>query len=96
MEMMILSFLGPAAACQWQLTPSQEGNLSTVVFAGTLIGANGFGALSDAFGRRVGFFATAVFSSIFGAASALAPSFQVGTSPFLSFWTFREFARNCF
>jgi MFS family permease len=79
MEMMILSFLGPAAACQWKLTPSEEGTLSTVVFAGTLIGANAFGALSDAFGRRVGFFATAVFSSIFGAASALAPSFGVST-----------------
>ena len=64
-------------SCQWGLSAHQEGAISTVVFLGTLIGANAFGALSDAYGRRVGFFATAIFASTFGLASALAPSYAV-------------------
>lgn len=69
-------------ACQWNLSPRQEGLISTVVFVGTLVGANAFGALSDACGRRIGFFATAVFSSLFGLGSALAPNYAVGITAF--------------
>ena len=32
MEMMLLSFLGPAVKCEWGLTPSQEGLITSVVF----------------------------------------------------------------
>ena len=32
MEMMLLSFLGPAVRCEWGLTPSQEGLITSVVF----------------------------------------------------------------
>ena len=63
--------------CEWGLSTRQESAISTLVFVGTLIGANAFGALSDAYGRRAGFFVTAVFTFVFGVASALAPSFAV-------------------
>lgn len=32
MEMMLLSFLGPAVRCEWGLTASQEGLITSVVF----------------------------------------------------------------
>ena len=34
MQIMISSFLGAAVACQWDLNTSQEGVLTSVVFAG--------------------------------------------------------------
>lgn len=50
---------------------------------GTLLGANAWGAVADAFGRRAGFFATAIFAFIFGLGSAFAPNFQVSLRDFL-------------
>ena len=64
-------------SCQWGLSAHQEGAISTVVFAGTFIGANAWGALADTYGRRAGFFATALFSFAFGIGSALAPNYSV-------------------
>uniref|UniRef100_A0A061RP51 Transporter-related family protein n=1 Tax=Tetraselmis sp. GSL018 TaxID=582737 RepID=A0A061RP51_9CHLO len=75
MEMMLLSFLGPFLKCEWELTPAQESFLTTFVFIGMLFGVNFFGYLSDACGRRIGFFTTALFSSLMGFGSALAPSY---------------------
>lgn len=75
MEMMLLSFLGPFVKCEWGLSPSQESLLTTFVFLGMLFGVNFFGYVSDTCGRKIGFFATAVFSSIMGFGSALAPTF---------------------
>lgn len=64
-------------ACEWNLSARQESVISTVVFAGSLLGANAFGALADTYGRRPGFFVTAIFTCAFGLASAFAPSFGV-------------------
>ena len=64
-------------ACEWSLSARQQGAISTVVFVGTLIGANAFGILADAYGRRSGFFVTALFTFIFGIASSFAPSYAV-------------------
>lgn len=77
MEMMLLSFLGPAAKCEWGLTPSQESLITSVVFIGTMSGAYAWGSLGDAKGRKLGFFATALFTFAFGVLSALAPSYGV-------------------
>ncbi|KAK9841410.1 hypothetical protein WJX74_005255 [Apatococcus lobatus] len=77
MEMMILSFLGPAMRCQWKLDAGKESLITSVVFAGTMLGAYSWGWLSDAKGRRIGFFGTAMFSFMFGILSALAPNYQL-------------------
>ena len=63
--------------CQWNLTPSQEARISSVVFAGTMVGAYAWGALSDAQGRRRGFAIPAFFTFACGVASALAPNYAV-------------------
>ena len=52
MEMMILSFVGPAVKSAWKLSKAQESLITTVVFAGMLVGACGWGLISDKYGRR--------------------------------------------
>ena len=75
MEMMLLSFLGPAARCEWGLSSAQEAALSATVFGGMMVGAAAWGALSDAAGRRAAFFAPAIFTFVAGILSAAATSF---------------------
>lgn len=52
MEVMILSFVGPAVKSQWDLSSSQESLLSTAVFGGMLIGSFFLGLVSDHHGRK--------------------------------------------
>ena len=52
MEIMILSFIGKVVKSEWGLSSGQESMLSTVVFAGMLIGAYSWGLISDNYGRR--------------------------------------------
>ncbi|KAM7480898.1 hypothetical protein LguiB_005481 [Lonicera macranthoides] len=52
MEMMLLSFVGPALEIEWGLSSAEESMISTVVFAGMLLGAYSWGLVSDTFGRR--------------------------------------------
>ncbi|XP_021846465.1 organic cation/carnitine transporter 7 [Spinacia oleracea] len=102
MEVMILSFVGPAVQTEWNLTSEQESLITTVVFAGMLFGAYTWGVISDRFGRRKGFLATAMITSISGLLSAVAPNYitlitcrclvgvGVGGGPVLLAW-FLEF-----
>ncbi|CAK7345863.1 unnamed protein product [Dovyalis caffra] len=43
MEVMILSFVGPAVKSEWNLSPGQESLLTTAVFSGMLVGAYSWG-----------------------------------------------------
>ncbi|GMP47329.1 hypothetical protein CsSME_00015115 [Camellia sinensis var. sinensis] len=52
MEVMILSFIGPAVKYEWSLSSSEESLITTVVFGGMLVGAYSWGLVSDNFGRR--------------------------------------------
>lgn len=52
MELMILSFIGPALKSAWELSSGEESLISTVVFAGMLIGAYFLGHISDRHGRK--------------------------------------------
>ncbi|EFJ34774.1 hypothetical protein SELMODRAFT_81650 [Selaginella moellendorffii] len=102
MEMMLLSFVGPAVEQLWDLSPRQESTISSVVFAGMMIGAYSWGVLSDSKGRRIGFFATAVITFIAGFLSSFAPNYYallflralvgigLGGGPVVSSW-FMEF-----
>nr|GLL47874.1 tRNA pseudouridine synthase B [Ipomoea trifida] len=53
MEVMLLSFIGPSVKSLWGLSAAEEGLITTVVFAGMLIGAYSWGVFSDNFGRRL-------------------------------------------
>ncbi|KAJ0031185.1 hypothetical protein Pint_13864 [Pistacia integerrima] len=63
MEIMILSFVGPAVKSEWGLSSTQESLISTVVFAGLVVGAYSWGIISDNFGRRKGFLGVAIVTA---------------------------------
>ncbi|XP_050225092.1 organic cation/carnitine transporter 7 isoform X2 [Mercurialis annua] len=75
MEMMLLSSIGPAVQRQWGLSSAQESLITSMVFVGMMIGAYSWGLVSDKFGRRRGFLATAVITSGAGLLSAFAPNY---------------------
>lgn len=102
MEMMLLSFVGPAVKSQWGLSPHEESLITSVVFAGMLVGAYSWGIISDNYGRRKGFLITAMVTASAGFLSAFAPNYTslivlrcfvgigLGGGPVLSSW-FLEF-----
>ncbi|CAN6444894.1 unnamed protein product [Victoria cruziana] len=102
MEMMLLSFVGPAVRSEWGLTSRQESMITSAVFAGMLVGAYSWGIVSDNYGRRTGFLATAMVTGVAGCSSAFAPNYAslvgfrclvgvgLGGGPTLSSW-FLEF-----
>ncbi|KAH0934158.1 hypothetical protein HID58_011275, partial [Brassica napus] len=51
MEMMLLSFVGPAVQSLWNLSSREESSITSVVFAGMLIGAYSWGIVADKHGR---------------------------------------------
>ncbi|XP_063940443.1 organic cation/carnitine transporter 7 isoform X1 [Daucus carota subsp. sativus] len=102
MEMMLLSFVGPAVQSAWGLSPRKESYITSVVFAGMLVGAYTWGIVSDKHGRRKGFLITAMVTAGAGFLSAFAPNYiclislrclvglGLGGGPVLSSW-FLEF-----
>lgn len=76
MEMMLLSFLGPAARCEWGISPRQEGMLTSVVFVGMLFGAPTWGSIADWKGRKLAFFCTTLWIFVAGLASSFAGSYE--------------------
>ncbi|CAH8381534.1 unnamed protein product [Eruca vesicaria subsp. sativa] len=76
MEMMLLSFVGPAVQSFWNLSSREESLITSVVFAGMLIGAYSWGIVADKHGRRKGFIITAVVTFVAGFLSAFAPNYM--------------------
>ncbi|KAL6893531.1 hypothetical protein ACP4OV_007629 [Aristida adscensionis] len=75
MEVMLLSFLGPLVRKEWNVSAENESLLSSVVFAGMLIGACTWGFVSDKYGRRTGLLFSTLFTSGMGFLSALSPNY---------------------
>lgn len=102
MEVMLLSFVGPSVQVEWELSSHEESLITSVVFAGMLIGAYSWGIVSDNYGRRMGFLFTALVTSGAGFLSAFSPNYifliilrfivgiGLGGGPVLSSW-FLEF-----
>ncbi|KAL5217775.1 hypothetical protein ABZP36_018459 [Zizania latifolia] len=75
MELMLLSFVGPLVRKEWKISPQNESLLSSVVFAGMLIGACAWGFVSDKYGRRTGLLYSTLFTSGVGFLSAFSPNY---------------------
>ncbi|XP_071716398.1 organic cation/carnitine transporter 7-like [Rutidosis leptorrhynchoides] len=75
MEMMLLSFVGPAIQPEWGLSSNEESLISTVAFAGMLVGAYSWGVVSDSYGRKKGFLGAAIITSVAGLLSAFATNY---------------------
>lgn len=52
MEMTILSVLGPALHCEWNISRYQQALVTTVVFLGMMLSSTFWGSLSDRYGRK--------------------------------------------
>ncbi|XP_027072177.1 organic cation/carnitine transporter 7 [Coffea arabica] len=77
MEMMILSFVGVAVQSEWGLSPAEESLITSVVFAGMLVGCSFWGIISDAYGRRKAFIGTMILVAVAGICSSLSPSYKL-------------------
>ncbi|CAK9187661.1 unnamed protein product [Ilex paraguariensis] len=77
MEVMILSFVGPTVQSVWGLSSSEESMITTVVFAGMLIGAFLWGFVSDTYGRKKSFLGATILSTGAGFLSAFSPNYIV-------------------
>lgn len=74
MEVLIIGFVLPAITALWGLSPAQAGLVGAATFAGMFVGAWGWGAAADRFGRRRVFLLTVLLDAVFGLLSALAPN----------------------
>jgi len=75
MEMMLLSFIGPSMRCDFEVSSKEEGAMTSVVFAGMMLGAPSWGVMSDARGRRPAMLASAATTLAAGVGSALGGTF---------------------
>uniref|UniRef100_A0ACD6A353 Uncharacterized protein n=1 Tax=Avena sativa TaxID=4498 RepID=A0ACD6A353_AVESA len=75
MELMLLSFVGPLVREEWKISAQDESLLSSIVFFGMLIGACGWGFVSDKYGRRTGLLFSTLFTTGMGFISALSPNY---------------------
>eukprot|EP00095_Tigriopus_kingsejongensis_P000777 maker-scaffold67_size430214-snap-gene-1.18 protein:Tk00777 transcript:maker-scaffold67_size430214-snap-gene-1.18-mRNA-1 annotation:"hypothetical protein DAPPUDRAFT_304078" len=81
-EVLCISFLLPAAQCDLQLTSSDKGWLSAILFVGMLIGGYIWGSLGDSFGRKKILIVAMFVNALCGFISSLAQTKAV-------FFTFR-------
>uniref|UniRef100_A0A1I7XJF5 MFS domain-containing protein n=1 Tax=Heterorhabditis bacteriophora TaxID=37862 RepID=A0A1I7XJF5_HETBA len=77
MEMMLLSLLSPALACEWGVSPIQQALVTTCVFSGMMLSSTIWGKICDRFGRRIGLIASTIVASVMGAVSGLSPHFYI-------------------
>mmetsp|Transcript_33407 Transcript_33407/g.34041 ORF Transcript_33407/g.34041 Transcript_33407/m.34041 type:complete len:562 (-) Transcript_33407:237-1922(-) len=63
MEVSLLAFLSVCVGIEWELTNSEMASISSVVFAGQLIGAIFWGPFADKYGRRLSYLLASVFIS---------------------------------
>jgi len=75
MEIIAIGFVIPSIIATFGVAPAEAGLVGSIFFAGMLVGAWGFGALADRFGRRRVFLVTIILNAVFALLSALAPSF---------------------
>jgi len=77
MEMMLLSFLAPAVACEWQLSNSEKAWGPQAVFLGMMLGAPFWGWFEDRFGRRVCYFACTLGALLAGIATVFSVNYHM-------------------
>jgi hypothetical protein len=77
MEVLLLSFLAVVLQSEWNLTVDQTAAITSIVFAGAMIGTLVLGPLADRIGRKPVFSITAAIICVFGFLTAAANNFAV-------------------
>ncbi len=73
----VIAYIMPKLLKEWNLTPVVAGSLASYGFMGLMIGAAGFGMLSDRIGRKKTLMMCIAIFSIFSGAAFFAPNFEV-------------------
>jgi MFS family permease len=77
LELNLLTYLSSCAGVEFGLSETEKASISSVAFLGVIIGSSVCGMISDQFGRRVGFLASTVLTSIGGFITAFSPSYSI-------------------
>jgi benzoate transport len=73
----IIAYIVPSALREWQLTPLKAGTMISYGFLGLMVGAAGFGLVSDRIGRKKSIMMVVGVFSVFNSAAYFAPNFEV-------------------
>lgn len=76
-EILCVSFVLPAAECDLKLTSTDKGYLSSITFAGMMIGGYIWGTLGDVWGRKYVLMSALFFNALFGALAGLSQTFAI-------------------
>mmetsp|Transcript_24551 Transcript_24551/g.36146 ORF Transcript_24551/g.36146 Transcript_24551/m.36146 type:complete len:495 (-) Transcript_24551:206-1690(-) len=77
MEVSLLSFVSTCAGIDWDLSDAQIALITSVVFAGELLGSMFFGPIADKYGRRGAFMLSCTIITIAGFVSGVSPNYIV-------------------
>ena len=78
MELSVMAYVLPVLRREWGVSQAAADSFASIIFAGMLLGALGWGLLSDAVGRRIGWQTTTLLTAVAGVLSAMAPDGSVG------------------
>jgi benzoate transport len=73
----IIAYIVPLALKEWHLTPLKAGTMISYGFLGLMVGAAGFGFVSDRIGRKKSIMIVVAVFSVFNSAAYFAPNFEV-------------------
>jgi benzoate transport len=73
----IIAYIVPSALNEWQLTPVKAGTMISYGFLGLMVGAAGFGLVSDRIGRKKSIMMVVAVFSIFNSAAYFSPNFGI-------------------
>jgi benzoate transport len=73
----IIAYIVSSALREWQLTPLKAGTMISYGFLGLMVGAAGFGLVSDRIGRKRAIMIVVAVFSAFNSAAYFAPNFEI-------------------
>ncbi len=73
----IIAYIVPLALREWQLTPVEAGTMISYGFLGLMVGAAGFGVISDRIGRKKTIMMVVAVFSVFNSAAYFTPNFEI-------------------
>lgn len=75
MEVTLLSYISTCAGDEWNLSTSEQATITSLVFAGALLGSLFWGRFADLYGRKRSFILACILISAAGLLSAASPSY---------------------
>ncbi len=72
-----VAYILPLVLKEWRLTPVEGGSIASYTFVGLMLGAAGFGILSDRIGRKKTLILAVAISGIFNGLAFFAPDYTV-------------------